>query len=121
VAEAKASRALAGRKLEAPSDAGHGLREGETVRGTALSIKSKRTVPAGGFRLARLRDDGRRPRAHARASLTGGVKQRPYGSQVNCSGDRFGDRTRVAHRTAKRPARACLRVTTRSSEVDAVR
>jgi len=36
------SRALAGRKHEAPPDAGHELREGETVRGIALTIKSTR-------------------------------------------------------------------------------
>jgi hypothetical protein len=32
-------RALAGRKLEAPPDAGHEWREGETVRGRALVLK----------------------------------------------------------------------------------
>jgi hypothetical protein len=36
----KPSRALARRKLEAPPDAGHEPREGETVRGIALTIKS---------------------------------------------------------------------------------
>ena len=35
-------RALAGRKLEAPPDAGHEPRKGETVRGIALTIKSTR-------------------------------------------------------------------------------
>jgi len=35
-------RALAGRKLEAPPDAGHGWREGEPVRGTKQTIKSTR-------------------------------------------------------------------------------
>jgi hypothetical protein len=38
----KQSRALARRKHEAPPDAGHELREGETVRGMALTIKSTR-------------------------------------------------------------------------------
>jgi hypothetical protein len=36
------ARALARRKLEAPPDAGHEPREGETVRGKALTIKSTR-------------------------------------------------------------------------------
>jgi len=36
------SRALARRKPKAPPDAGHELREGETVRGRALTIKSTR-------------------------------------------------------------------------------
>jgi len=36
------SRALAGRKLEAPPDVGHEPRKGETVRGIALTIKSTR-------------------------------------------------------------------------------
>jgi len=36
------SRALARRKLEAPPDAGHEWREGETVRGIVLTIKSTR-------------------------------------------------------------------------------
>jgi len=49
VADAKASRALAGRKLEAPPDAGHGPREGETVRGTALSFKRWRMDWQAGF------------------------------------------------------------------------
>jgi hypothetical protein len=36
------SRALAGRKLEAPPDAGHEPREGETVCGKALIVKNAR-------------------------------------------------------------------------------
>jgi hypothetical protein len=36
------ARALARRKLEAPPDAEHEQREGETVRGTALTIESTR-------------------------------------------------------------------------------
>jgi len=36
------SRVLARRKLEAPPDAGHEQRDGETVRGIALTIKSTR-------------------------------------------------------------------------------
>jgi len=83
VADAKASRALARRKLEAPPDAGHGPREGESVRGTSALIQTLAHGPASGFRLARSGDDRRRPRASARVAFTGSAKQRPFGSQVN--------------------------------------
>jgi hypothetical protein len=75
VADAKASKSLAGRKPEAPSDAGHGSRKGEAVRGAASSIKRSRNVPASGFRPVGLRDDGRRPRTRAHGALTGGVER----------------------------------------------
>jgi hypothetical protein len=88
VADAKASRALARRKLEAPPDAGHGPREGESVRGTSAFIQTLAHGPASGFRLARSRDDGRRPRAYARIALTGNAKRRSFGSQVNPLGRR---------------------------------
>jgi len=42
------SRALAGRKLEAPPDAGHEWREGEPVRGTSRTQTSLRDVSACG-------------------------------------------------------------------------
>jgi len=75
VAEAKASRALAGRKLEAPSDAGHEWREGESVRGTSAIYQTSAHVSASGFRLACSGDDGRRLRAFARFALTGRSKR----------------------------------------------
>jgi hypothetical protein len=42
-------RALAGRKLEAPPDAGHEPREGETVRERAQTIKKDALVRLAGF------------------------------------------------------------------------
>jgi len=75
VEDAKASRALAGRKLEAPPDAGHEPREGETVRGTSAFIQTFAHGLASGFRLTCSRDDRRRPRALAHVALTGGVKR----------------------------------------------
>jgi len=76
VAEAKASRALAGRKLEAPSDAGHERREGELVRGTSAINQTSAHGLASGFRLTCSGDDGRRLRAFARFALTGRSKRR---------------------------------------------
>jgi len=93
VADAQASRALARRKLEAPPDAGHGPREGETVRGTSAFIQTFAHGPASGFRLARSRDDRRRLRAIARVALTGSAKRESFGSQVNRSGDPRGSNT----------------------------
>jgi len=93
VADAKASRALAGRKLEAPSDAEHGPREGESVRGISALIQTLAHQPASGFRLARSRHDGRRLRAVARVALTGSAKRGSYGSQVNRSDDPRGSNT----------------------------
>jgi len=59
------SRALAGRKLEAPPDAEHEPREGETVRGEALTIKSTRgfglRVSARRFSIRRKAFSGFRP------------------------------------------------------------
>jgi hypothetical protein len=73
VADAKASRALAGRKLEAPPDAGHEPREGEPVRGTSAFIQTLAHEPASGFRLTCSRDDRRRPRILTHAAFTGRV------------------------------------------------
>jgi hypothetical protein len=80
--EGQESRALAGRKLEAPPDAGHEQVEGETVRGIALTIKKVRAGSACGFRLAGYRYDGRCFRADVRVTFTGHSKQRSFGSQV---------------------------------------
>ena len=69
--------ALAGRKPEAPPDAGHGWRKGETVRGAhALSTRIA-WVTVLGFRLEGSRYDGRRSRALARLTFTGGAKRSP--------------------------------------------
>jgi hypothetical protein len=40
---------LAGRKLEAPPDAGHEPRKGETVRGRAFTLKKYALVRLAGF------------------------------------------------------------------------
>jgi hypothetical protein len=116
-------RALAGRKPEALPDAGHGWREGETVRGQALVLNgSTLDRPAGAslqvlnttegalgllcIRLSRvgckrvLRLAGQRPPQLPRASDSG-------------SGQRIG--------RFRRPTRACLQVTTRASEIDGIR
>ena len=65
-------RALAGRKSEARSDAGHGWREGETVCGCAQTIKSSRAV---GLWVSARRFSRRRKALSGQAhlALTGGV------------------------------------------------
>jgi len=83
VEDAKASRALAGRKLEAPSDAGHEPRKGESVRGTSALIQTLAHGLASGFRLTCSRDDGRRPRILTRVAFTGSVKSGSFDSRVN--------------------------------------
>jgi hypothetical protein len=105
------NRALAGRKLEAPPDAGHEWREGETVREQAKRLKVH-ACSACGFRLASSRDDRRRSRIF-RAFLLSPAKCSEVlrlGGQLRWSVPRGLDQ-RPAHRTARRPARACLRVT----------
>jgi len=67
-------RALARRNLEAPPDAGHEGRDGETVRGKAFTIKNVRAGSACGFRPKSSRYDGRRSRAFARPAFTGKAK-----------------------------------------------
>ena len=105
-------RALAGRKPEAPPDAGHGWREGETVRG--LHAPPIRNVwrPGLGFRLGGSRYDGRRSWALARSALTGGAKR---SSLAGRSTSRTWSARSVlwsAHRAVRKPTRACLAVTT---------
>jgi hypothetical protein len=76
----ESSRALARRKLEAPPDAGHEPREGETVRGIALTIKSTCWFglwASQRWELAGSRYDGRCSRAFARIALTGSAKRGP--------------------------------------------
>jgi hypothetical protein len=43
------TRALAGKKLEAPPDAGHEQTEGETVRGETQTVKRRRIIRLAGF------------------------------------------------------------------------
>jgi hypothetical protein len=68
----KHGRALARRKSEARSDAGHGWREGETVCGCAQTIKSRRAV---GLWVSARRFSRRRKAlsGFAHLALTGGV------------------------------------------------
>jgi hypothetical protein len=110
------SRALAGRKLEAPPDAGHEPREGETVRGIALTIKNVSAGSACGFRLAGSRYDGRCSRADVRMTLTGHAKQRSFGSQVNLSHAIREERATDSTSVGTEAGRVCLRVTTRASD-----
>jgi len=78
------SRALAGRKLEAPPDAEHEPREGETVRGKALTIKSTRWfglwVSARKLSIRRKAFSGFRP-----SCPHGHGEVRSFGSKVNLS------------------------------------
>jgi hypothetical protein len=71
------SESLAGGKLEAPPDAEHEPRKGESVRRKSAHVKV-RTRPVCEPRLAALRHDGRCSRALARLALTGEPKQGPW-------------------------------------------
>jgi len=97
-------RALAGRKPVAPPDAGHGWREGKTVRELMVLLKvPMRSVC--GFRLAGSRHDGRRSRITGRQAFTGMAPRDPrlagrtpshspqgacYGQRIGRYGDRLG-------------------------------
>lgn len=63
--------ALARRKLEAPPDARHERRQGETVREGTRNSKRAPRASVCKFRLAGSRHDRRRSRNHARRALTG--------------------------------------------------
>jgi hypothetical protein len=85
------NRALAGRKLEAPPDAGHEPRKGETVRGKALTIKSTRLVglraSARRFSIRRKMFSGFCPHDLHRSCEAGS-----FGSQVNSQAQYLGSR-----------------------------
>jgi hypothetical protein len=114
------SRALAGRKLEAPPDAGHEPREGETVCGKALIPKKCALSRFAGL-LAGFRYDGRCSRACARLALTGGATQGSFGSQVNLRHTIREERVPGSASVGTEAGRACLRVTTEHQMVDTVR
>lgn len=84
------NRVLARRKLEAPPDAGHEQRNGETVRGIALTIKSTRWfglgVSALRFSIRRKMFSGLCPYDPHRSCGTGS-----FGSQVNSQPSPHGD------------------------------
>jgi len=114
-------RALAGRKLEAPPDAGHGWREGESVREYVQAIKSSRVfgpwVSARRFKI-RLKafSDSRPSRLYGWGDagvlwLAGSTFDSPSARSV----------IRASASGGRRPTRACLRVTMRTSESDTVR
>ena len=108
-------RALAGRKLEAPPDAGHEPREGETVRGRALTIKSTRWfglwVSARRFSIRRKVFSGFSPYDPHRSYDAGS-----FGSQVNLSHAIREEHVTDSASVGTEAGRACLRVTTRASD-----
>jgi len=117
---ADTSRALARRKLEAPPDAEHEPREGEPVRGRALTIKSTRWfglwVSARRFSIRRKAFSGFRPPCpHGQGEV------RSFGSQGNLSDTIREERATESASDGTEAGRACLRVTMRASEVDAGR
>jgi len=103
------SRALAGRKLEAPPDVGHEPREGETVRGIALTIKSRRWfglwVSARRFSIRRKMFSGFCPydphRSCDAGSFGSRVNSQPHPSRRKSAGESRSMR-RTAHRSAQR-------------------
>jgi len=108
-------RALAGRKLEAPPDAEHEPRKGETVRETALTIKSTR-----GFGLwvsARRLSIRRKAFSGFRPSCPHGQNEaRSFGSQGNLSGTIREERGTESVSDGTEAARSCLRATVRASD-----
>jgi hypothetical protein len=113
-------------EVRSSTDAGRGWAEGKPVRVREVANKFPRVRPAGSSlaSLAGSRYDGRRSRAFARLAFTGRTKQGPLTRRSTPprqrvarpradAGQRIG-RTRI-------PTRACLRVTTGTSEIDTVR
>jgi len=96
-------RALVGRKLETPPDAGYERSGGETVRGRALTSKTVGVGSVCGFRLAKSRYDGRRSRALARLALTGAATRGPSARRSIFHAPHFGGAAQTAHRSAQRP------------------
>jgi hypothetical protein len=113
------NKALARRKLEAPPDAEHEPREGESVRGKALTIKSTRGfglwVSARRFSIRRKAFSGFRP-----SCPYGQGEVRSFDSQGNLSCTIREERAAESASDGTEAGRACLRVTTRTSEVDTV-
>jgi hypothetical protein len=113
------SRALAGGKLEAPPDAGLGWRNGETVRGRALTIKSTRWfglwVSARRFSIRQKTFSGFHPSClHRQGDVRSfGSQGNPIHSQPPLRWERRGkesasDDTEIV--------RACLQATVRASD-----
>lgn len=114
-------RALAGRKLEALPDAGHERIEGETVRGRAFTIKSQRSsgvwVSARRFFNTTEGVLGLSPGWPSPAQSKRGPQARRSIPGLTIREERDPDSASGGTETG----RACLRVTTRASEVDTVR
>jgi hypothetical protein len=108
-------RALARRKLEAPPDAEHEPREGETVRGRALTIKSTRWfglwVSARRFSIRRKAFSGFRPPGpHGHGEVRSSARRAIVGGTIR------EERVTESASDGTEAARACLRVTTRASD-----
>lgn len=112
----EASRALAGRKLEAPSDAGHEPREGEKVRRHTQAIQRS---CVSGLRVSARRFSRRRKASSgfAHRASTGTVTQGPS-ARRSISRHHPRGACRGSASVDEEVDRACLRVTARTSEVD---
>jgi hypothetical protein len=108
-------RALARRKLEVAPDAGHEQRKGERVRGNALTIISTRGfglwVSARRLSIRRKAFSGSRP-----PGPHGHGEVKSFGSQGNPSGTIREERVTESASDGTEAGRACLRVTTRTSD-----
>lgn len=101
------SRTLAGRKLEALSDAVHELREGEGVRECTQTIQVRVGSVCGFAR--RLTTRRKTVSGFARRAFTGTVTQDPrFAGQTTTVSVRS---RRRAHRSTKEVGRACLQAT----------
>jgi len=116
-------RALAGRKPEVTADAGHGWREGESVRGRAFVPNSSRSI---GLRVKARMFSIRRKALSGCCAVDPHGKAVPesFGLQVNVGSTFLAqaigeDGERIGR--FRRPIRACLQVTTRASEIDGIR
>jgi hypothetical protein len=117
------ARALAGRKLEPPPDAGT---SGEKAKRCACERRRSkvRAHAVHGFRLVSSVHDERRSWAFARLALTGKAKQGPSARGSSRSGTIREERVTVSASVGKggheippkRAGRACLRVTTGTSD-----
>jgi len=113
-------RALAGRKFVAPLTWGADGQKAKRCAGSGFPDRVFRTRPAG-YRLQVRQYDGRRSRAFARLLLPAGeVKALWLAGQLRITlREERDDGQRIGRRRI--PTRACLRVTTGTSEVDTTR
>jgi len=105
------SRALAGRKLEAPPDAGHGWREGEPVRGTSRLQTSLRDVSVSGCQSSLVHETTEGALGQSSVSPLPAGRHGVLDFEVKqwrSRPARDTSRTRPAHRATQRSTRACL-------------